>query len=1204
MFGGLDSASASLLADNEDSSDVSSPSNSFWNKLTNRRQQQQPNNDTAASYQPPSASPSSSFSARPTSDRRPVPVYRPSVAHPVSSSASSSGTGIARGAPLMAADPLDPPRPPPPSLASSSSYLSFAGHWLRVYAAGSWSQMRYYMKHARTEMSKRKFNYCLGCFSCFVVVTVAAVCYTLIARAPVVFLQQAEAAAGQFDARLTVDGGANANFINHTQLTSNLAIRSELAYHTPRLALEQMRVWSKQCSDTTAQLGLDPFVPDWKYVGYGDSTTRCRAGTTRRLCLETLCPGGVIRDNLVTIYGIDSDREKAMGLGRLWAHPKLQPGEAVISKPTAQLNGLSVGDVFFVSTVQPTWSRYSYTLANEAMTRVHGANYFDDNTTALISSFMQWYGAVLALPLRVAAIASDWKGKLDAGEDNAILVEFDNFLSYALPQQHPALRLTDVALIRNITLQPPQRRPGIATLPFSLYNYTTMSGSSLYEHTDQVLCSLPPSRIDAYMSSNYDDIQDTVINWASLVMYYASFPQVNIDLPILNTLYGFRFFSLFLGLILSVILTILFILSTMLIYSLLMISIETRTFELGVHRMVGMQTTGIIKMLLTQACSYSVPAWVVGLILSQLLAAYITSLLEARVEVPVSRLLTSYAIWVATFLGLVIPLIAAILPIRVALSKNLHDSLDTQHSKTLGVQFDIERSEDAGLNSAWLSVGGGFVVFGFLIYYLLPLSLLSFNLALFFNLFFGLLLGLLFGLILLALNFQHILERILLRMFFFWERPQIPFIVRKNLIAHRARNRKTSIMFALSLGFIIFITVAYAMEITSARFRELQQNGQSVTASVRGGSAYWDMDAVADYEQFLSKSPLVEDWAWMTNRMATSGSEWSSTLMTNLGHAYSANVWIYGVTSNFFDVALSDFLIADTADSSTSLTLSEQLYTVRGSQSVLVGTNAKNFFHIDTLDSSSSFLFSLQKNSPPSRLIARLKPLAFLNLGPRLGFTQYPTSTTQVAVVSLPTFVALSNGVYESVANVLYSGLVIKQRSGNSDSDVDALVASLKDVGSRRGGNVYDSRSLGESVAKADAVMALIFDSATYIAMGLCLFSLMASMYTNIYEQSKEIAIVRAMGLSSFSIIRIYTYEAFVLVLAASLLGMCIGALMSATMSAQRVLFTQLPVSVPFPWTLVVMVLVGSVLCALVASCMPARQLMNKKIASIMRTVL
>lgn len=52
-----------------------------------------------------------------------------------------------------------------------------------------------------------------------------------------------------------------------------------------------------------------------------------------------------------------------------------------------------------------------------------------------------------------------------------------------------------------------------------------------------------------------------------------------------------------------------------------------------------------------------------------------------------------------------------------------------------------------------------------------------------------------------------------------------------------------------------------------------------------------------------------------------------------------------------------------------------------------------------------------------------------------------------------------------------------------------------------------------KSLVKSDSVMDIIFSVATYIAMFLCLFSLMSSMYTNIFEQSKEIAILRAMGL-------------------------------------------------------------------------------------------
>ena len=50
--------------------------------------------------------------------------------------------------------------------------------------------------------------------------------------------------------------------------------------------------------------------------------------------------------------------------------------------------------------------------------------------------------------------------------------------------------------------------------------------------------------------------------------------------------------------------------------------------------------------------------------------------------------------------------------------------------------FTLERSADSnGLGTPFIIVGVGAFVFGFAIYYLVPLALLSLNLALFFNLF-------------------------------------------------------------------------------------------------------------------------------------------------------------------------------------------------------------------------------------------------------------------------------------------------------------------------------------------------------------------------------------------------------------------------------------------------------------------------------------
>ena len=55
---------------------------------------------------------------------------------------------------------------------------------------------------------------------------------------------------------------------------------------------------------------------------------------------------------------------------------------------------------------------------------------------------------------------------------------------------------------------------------------------------------------------------------------------------------------LFLGLIFDIIVLLFVILSILLIYSLLLVSVETKTFEFGVMRMVGLSKGGIISMII------------------------------------------------------------------------------------------------------------------------------------------------------------------------------------------------------------------------------------------------------------------------------------------------------------------------------------------------------------------------------------------------------------------------------------------------------------------------------------------------------------------------------------------------------------------------------------------------------------------------------
>ena len=71
------------------------------------------------------------------------------------------------------------------------------------------------------------------------------------------------------------------------------------------------------------------------------------------------------------------------------------------------------------------------------------------------------------------------------------------------------------------------------------------------------------------------------------------------------------------------------------------------------------------------------------------------------------------------------------------------------------------------------------------------------------------------GLALLSANLRGFLETIMTYLLLFWERKSMRSLVRKNLKAHKHTNKLTSIIYALTLGCIIFLCVALNLVIRS-----------------------------------------------------------------------------------------------------------------------------------------------------------------------------------------------------------------------------------------------------------------------------------------------------------------------------------------------------------------------------------------------------
>lgn len=141
----------------------------------------------------------------------------------------------------------------------------------------------------------------------------------------------------------------------------------------------------------------------------------------------------------------------------------------------------------------------------------------------------------------------------------------------------------------------------------------------------------------------------------------------------------------------------------------------------------------------------------------------------------------------AIVLGLFIPLLSSIIPIQSALSKNLVESLNSQRSKTKGSVVTID--ENGKMSKVPFLIMGLFGTgAGISIFYLLPTSLLSFNIALLLQIFFMILLGMVAGLTLISVNLQHLFEIFFVKTLLFFEKKSMKLLIIKNLTAHRVSN--------------------------------------------------------------------------------------------------------------------------------------------------------------------------------------------------------------------------------------------------------------------------------------------------------------------------------------------------------------------------------------------------------------------------------
>ena len=189
---------------------------------------------------------------------------------------------------------------------------------------------------------------------------------------------------------------------------------------------------------------------------------------------------------------------------------------------------------------------------------------------------------------------------------------------------------------------------------------------------------------------------------------------------------GLSYAVLFIGLIFDILLIMFIIVAILLIYSLLMISVETKTFEIGVMRLVGLSKSGFVAMIFTQAAMFVLPSVILGFVCALPCIFLIYDLLFTKdMGFSPSIIPRTNAMLQALLIGLLIPTFSAIIPVKRALAMTLGESLSTNRKKpTVAVSFSDSKKLDL---LPYILFGFITVGYGLAIYLLLPYALLKGN---------------------------------------------------------------------------------------------------------------------------------------------------------------------------------------------------------------------------------------------------------------------------------------------------------------------------------------------------------------------------------------------------------------------------------------------------------------------------------------------
>ena len=123
-----------------------------------------------------------------------------------------------------------------------------------------------------------------------------------------------------------------------------------------------------------------------------------------------------------------------------------------------------------------------------------------------------------------------------------------------------------------------------------------------------LMATVPAPRYEYYEYSDFNKIKKGVLDHMSGIINKLGTYPIDGEYDLVEQMQLYSYGILMIGLIFDIMLIMFVTISVLLIYSLLMITIETKTFDIGVMRLTGLNSGGFIAMVFIQAIMFVLPS--------------------------------------------------------------------------------------------------------------------------------------------------------------------------------------------------------------------------------------------------------------------------------------------------------------------------------------------------------------------------------------------------------------------------------------------------------------------------------------------------------------------------------------------------------------------------------------------------------------------